>query len=237
MTQLAKSIASTAPALATKTGETSQADSLFEQFDWIYILCRERIFRDDTRRMIAALWPAGGPPAASCLVELGCGPGFYSRKLARNFPELEVLGLDRSRRQLEYARDLVGALRLNNCRFERGDVLDASRPAASFEYLIASRLFTVLPEPDRVVAEMFRLLKPGGRCFIAEPRFKFWASIPLFIMRGVASVTGQVNGCREPNTVAVFATSTFERLFRAQPWKSVRVWRHGRYQYAVCEKG
>jgi len=235
MTQLAKSIARTPPDLTSQNGEIPKTDSLFEQFDWIYILCREKIFRDDTQRIIASLWPSSRPRPLACLIELGCGPGFYSRKLARMFPELDVLGLDRSRRQLEFACDLARGL--NNCRFERGDVLNVRRPPESFDYLLASRLFTVLPEPDRAVSEMFRLLKPGGRCFIAEPRFKFWAAIPLFIMRVLASVSGQANGCREPSTVTVFPIQVFERLFRTQPWQTVRVWQQGRYQYALCEKG
>jgi len=35
---------------------------------------------------------------------------------------------------------------------------------------------------------MFRVLKPGGRCFIAEPRHVFWASIPLMAMWLLASI-------------------------------------------------
>jgi hypothetical protein len=36
-------------------------DSLFEHFAWLYIFCREKLFRDDTERMIRALWPGGEP--------------------------------------------------------------------------------------------------------------------------------------------------------------------------------
>jgi arsenite methyltransferase len=237
MTELVKPIATPPGDTAVPVADLSRPESLFERSDWIYILCREKIFRNDTRRMITALWPNTGPPAGSRLVELGCGPGFYSRKLARVFPEIEVLGLDRSRQQLEYAREKAAATGLNNCRFKRGDVLDVSCPGASFDYLIASRLFTVLAEPERAVAEMFRVLKGGGRCFIAEPRFKFWASIPLFIMRVVASVSAQANGCREPSAVTVFSAERFERLFRTAPWQEVRLWQNGRYQYALCQKG
>ena len=144
--------------------------------------------------------------------------------------------MDQSRRQLQYAEQKARGRGLNNCQFERGDVLDVIRPAESFDYLIASRLFTVLPGPERALAEMFRVLKSGGRCFIAEPRYKFWASIPLFMLRLVASVSGQANGCREPSHATVFSLERFEQLFHTQPWQSVRVWREGRYHYALCEK-
>ena len=235
MSQLAKPLAPASPNLVG-SAELPKANSLFEQFDWLYILCRERLFRDDTRRMINVLWPNDRPPAKARLVELGCGPGFYSRTLAKSFPELDVLGVDQSCRQLEYAEQKATAQGINNCRFERGDVFDATRPAQSFDYLIASRLFTVLPGPERALAEMFRVLRSGGRCFIAEPRYKFWASIPLFMLWLVASVSGQANGCREPSMATVFSHERFERLFYMQPWKSVRVWREGRYHYALCEK-
>ncbi len=235
MSQLAKPLVPASPNLV-RPNEIPKADSLFEQFDWLYILCREKLFRDDTRRMINALWPNGRPPAKARLVELGCGPGFYSRTLAKSFPELDVLGVDQSCRQLEYAEQKATGLGINNCRFERGDVFDVTRPAQSFDYLIASRLFTVLPGPERALAEMFRVLRSGGRCFIAEPRYKFWASIPLFMLWLVASISGQANGCREPSMATVFSCERFERLFYMQPWKSVRVWREGRYHYALCEK-
>lgn len=235
MNQLAKPLVPASTNLVRPT-ESTNADSLFEQLDWLYILCREKLFRDDTHRIINALWPNGRPPSRARLVELGCGPGFYSRALAKFFPELDVLGVDQSCRQLEYAEQKAVALGVNNCRFERGDVFDVTRPAQSFDYLIASRLFTVLPGPARALAEMFRVLRSGGRCFIAEPRYKFWASIPLFMLWLVASVRGQANGCREPSMATVFSLERFEQLFYMQPWKSVRVWREGRYHYALCEK-
>lgn len=210
-------------------------DSLFEHFDWLYILCRERLFRDDTQRIIQALWPAGRPKEKEALVELGCGPGFYARRLATLFPQLLVLGLDRCSRQLEYARDKAKEAGLGNCTFECADVLAVARETETVDQVIASRLFTVLPEAERVVAETFRVLKPGGRAFIAEPRFRLWASLPLFAMRIFAGVNGLKY--QEPTVARIFWPREFEELVRTQPWCSVQVWQAGRYQYALCEKG
>src|SRR5437588_10779188 len=100
MSQLAKPLV---PASANLVGpaEIPKADSLFEQFDWLYILCRERLFRDDTRRMVNAFWPNTRPPANARLVELGCGPGFYSRALATSFPDRDLPGVHHWRRDVE----------------------------------------------------------------------------------------------------------------------------------------
>lgn len=224
-----------APVPVDETREGS-ADSLFEHFAWLYIFCREKLFRDDTERMSAALWPSGKAKAGEKVIELGCGPGFYSCALAERFREISVLGVDRSPSQLAWAREKRNALGLNNCRFQSDNVLELSHPDASFDVLIASRLFTVLPNRRLAVAEMFRVLRPGGRCFIAEPRWAFWASIPLFTMWLLAGLTHYRNGYREPSRARVLSTREMNRLFATQPWKKLETWREGRYQYALCEK-
>jgi arsenite methyltransferase len=214
----------------------ASSDSLFEHFAWLYIFCREKLFRDDTKRMINALWGGGKPQAGQTLIELGCGPGFYSCRLAERFPEINVVGIDRSPKQLAWARQKRDQAGLRNCRFKSDNVLELSLPDDSFDVLIASRLFTVLPNRRRAVAEMYRVLRPGGRCFIAEPRWAFWASIPLLMMWLLAGLTHFRNGYREPTRARVLSIREMNRLFATQPWRRIETWREGRYQYALFEK-
>jgi ubiquinone/menaquinone biosynthesis C-methylase UbiE len=232
--------ASPAEAIAPAGSEETDAgsdESLFEHFAWLYIFCREKLFRDDTERMIRALWSKGSPAGGEKVIELGCGPGFYSCRLAEQFREIFVIGVDQSPSQLKWAREKRNALGLNNCRFQSDNVLELSFPDASFDVLIASRLFTVLPNRRRAVAEMHRVLRPGGRCFIAEPRYAFWASIPLFTMWMLAGLTHFKNGYREPSRAKVLSAREMNRLFASQPWRKMETWADGRYQYALCEKG
>ena len=224
------------PAIGEETTDDTD-DSLFEHFAWLYIFCREKLFRDDTERMILSLWPNGQPAAGEKIIELGCGPGFYSCNLAERFRGISVLGVDRSPSQLEWARQKRNALGLNNCRFRSDNVLELSHPSDSFDVLVASRLFTVLPNRRRAVAEMHRVLRPGGRCFIAEPRYAFWASIPLFTMWLLAGLTSFKNGYREPGRARVLSAREMNRLFASQPWRKMETWADGRYRYALCEKG
>ena len=215
---------------------SESTDSLFERVAWLYAFCRERLFRDDTERMISVLWQTQMPLSGTKVVELGCGPGFYSRKLARRFPQIAVTGVDRSESQVRSARQRAAAQNVNNCVFERVNALALPSEDASFDVLIASRILTVLPDHYRAVTEMFRVLRPGGRCFIAEPRHAFWASIPLMGMWLLASVIHSGNGYREPGKATVLTAEAFAELFRQMPWKYVRIWQDGRYQYALCEK-
>jgi arsenite methyltransferase len=229
-------VASRTSPRSTSDASAQSLDSLFERVAWLYAFCRERLFRDDTDRIISALWQNRTPPSGIRVIELGCGPGFYSRKLAQRFPHIAVLGVDRSERQLHRARERVSTGYVRNCSFERVNVLSLPCADASFDALIASRIFTVLPEQQRAVAEMFRILKSGGRCFVAEPRYAFWASIPLFSMWVLASLIHSRNGYREPIRATVLSANAFKELFTELPWKSVRTWQDGRYQYALCEK-
>jgi len=223
--------------ITTTTREShEESNSLFEHVAWLYAFLREHIFRDDTLRMVAALWPDRQPDPGTEVVEIGCGPGFYARKLAGRFPCVSIIGVDRSATQVQCAQRRAAREGLTNCTFQRVNALMLPCENARFHILIASRLFTILPDPERAVAEMYRVLKPGGRCFVAEPRYAFWASIPLFAMWLLAGVTHSWNGCREPRKAKVFSAAAFQKLFAAQPWKRFATWRDGRYQYVLCEK-
>lgn len=238
MNHVAKPLVSSAAANDSRSVVAAkQDDSLFDRFAWIYIFCREKVFRDDTERMIGALWPDREPGPDSEVLELGCGPGFYSRALAERFPRISVLGIDSSKRLIDYARAKARSSDLRNCAFKWGNVLDLPQADDSFSELIASRLFTILPERERVVAEMFRVLSPGGKCFVAEPRFAFSASIPLVTMRVLSRLSGYSSDDREPTRATALPHHHFRALFATQPWSRLKTWRAGRYQHALCEKG
>ncbi len=217
--------------------EDAESDSLFERFAWLYVFFREKIFRDDTERIVRALWPNGNPPRGTRLIELGCGPGFYSCGLAARFPQISVLGVDRSAQQLKCATAKAHGAALQNCQFDTDDVAHLSHADSSVDAVIAARLFTVLPKQERAVAEMFRILRAGGRCLIAEPRYAFWASLPLYAMWALAGLTRVRNGYCEPGKATVLSPVAFKALFASQPWSRVETWQDGRYQYALCEKG
>ena len=241
MNHVAKTILPAAPTIPAHNQypvvAREKSESLFERWAAIYIFCREKVFRDDTSRIIRALWRDAQPPANSKVLELGCGPGFYACRLAQHFPQLSVLGVDSAKQLVRYAREKARKNALRNCSFERGNVLDLAQAGESFDALIASRLFTILPGRERAVAEIFRVLKSGGKCFVAEPRFAFSASIPLLTMRALARVNGHVQQYREPMTATTLSHGSFRALFATQPWARIDTWRVGRYQYALCEKG
>lgn len=217
-----------------------ESESLFERFHWLYAFCREHLFRDDTKQITESLWPETSPPAGNRLLEIGCGPGFYSCRLAKHFEQLLVTGIDRAEQQLRRARLRAAQRQLGNCRFEKADVLRLNWPQNTFHAVVASRLFTILPERERALSEMHRVLQAGGRCFIAEPRSLLRAAVPLHAMWLLARLIGfcreSPGSYREPRRIAIMNTKEFLALIASQPWRSVHHWHDAWYQYAVCEK-
>lgn len=102
---------------------------------------------------------AFGENAASIL-DLGCGAGFLANELARH--GYEVTGLDASESSLRVARqyDTTGKV-----KYECGDAYALPYPDASFEVVCAMDFLEHVEEPGRVVAEVARVLKPGGLFF------------------------------------------------------------------------
>lgn len=216
--------------------------TIFDRVPWLYAFCRENLFRDDTARMRPALWPEGGPRPGSRLLELGCGPGVYTRRFARLFRQIDAMGVDRSEEQLRGARRRARAGMLDNCRFVRGDVHALQWATGTFDAVIASRLFMILPRRAQVLGEAYRVLGTGGRCFIAEPRVQLIAALPLHAMRLYAGVVDAVSGAAaprhsEPARTLVMTDAEFGALVASQPWDQSQCWTDGRYHYALCQKG
>ena len=214
-----------------------QPDSLFERLSWFYALCREYLFRDHTQEIVRSLYPLEPPAAGSRLLELGCGPGFYACKLSEEFPRLQTTGVDLSLNLIERARTRAHSLHLANCSFEHADAHALPFASDSVDSIVVSRLFLIVPDKEGIVREMFRVLRPTGRCFIAEPTSGFRTRLPLALMWALSRLTTSPAGkYREPQQADVMSRPDFEALVRTQPWGQTELHYDGWYQYAVCQK-
>ena len=212
-------------------------ESLFERLAWFYSLCREYLFRDHTQEIVSALFPDDRPIPGSRLLELGCGPGYYACKLSAEFPHLHTTGVDLSQQLIERARARAKSLALANCHFEHADAHALPHADNSVDCIVVSRLFLIVPEKEGIISEIFRVLKPTGRCFIAEPTSGFRTRLPLAVMWVLARLTTSPAGkYREPQQAEILTRPQFEALIRSQPWGDTQLNYDGWYQNAVCQK-
>ena len=214
------------------------SDSLFERLAWFYALCREYLFRDHTEEITASLFSSKSPVANATLLELGCGPGFYACRLSAEYPELRTTGVDLSETLIRRAQDRAAARRLSNCSFQHADAHSLPYPSNSVDYVVVSRLFLIVPDKEGIVREIFRVLRPKGLCFIAEPTSGFRTRLPLAVMWLLARLTTSPAGkYREPQQADVLSREDFRGLVHSQAWQTVNLAYDGWYQYAVCARG
>lgn len=104
------------------------------------------------------------PPlhAGMRVLEVGCGTGAVVREVAVKVTPGEVTGIDREEAQVETARQLATEQGLRNVHFLQGDASTLDFPDASFDAAYCRFVLEHVLNPAGVLAEMSRVVKPGG---------------------------------------------------------------------------
>lgn len=101
------------------------------------------------------------PKPGERALDAGCGTGIYTRRLAER--GAIPTGVDRDAEMLAAAR-----LKAPTATFIQGDVSALPLAADSFDLTLAVTLLCFAHDPERVVAELVRVTRPGGRIVLAE---------------------------------------------------------------------
>jgi ubiquinone/menaquinone biosynthesis C-methylase UbiE len=115
-----------------------------------------------------AIWPQEQPllaryalPRNARILDAGCGTGEGAARLAQQFPEAIVLGIDIIDAHLDLARSRHATLAAR-LTFEHHSVFDLDLPDASFDLTACRHVLHSIPHADRVLAELVRVTRPGG---------------------------------------------------------------------------
>lgn len=94
------------------------------------------------------------------ILDLGCGTGEITRRLAQRYPQATLLGIDILDGNLERARAMDDAG--GRIRYAQGDAFALDRGDAEFDLVACRHMSQAVPDFPQVLAEITRVLKPGG---------------------------------------------------------------------------
>lgn len=99
------------------------------------------------------------PPAGLRWLDIGCGNGAFTELVAQRCVPAELHGCDSSEAQLAFARNRP---LLHATQFHWGDATKLPYATERFDIAVMALVVVFLPDPARGIAEMVRVVRPGG---------------------------------------------------------------------------
>lgn len=159
-----------------------QKQSLFDRWAGFYDLTLTSVFYQAVhRRLLDSIQL----PEQPHLLDLGCGTGKLLNRLAHHQSDLTGLGIDLSPGMIAQAHRANEAP--ERIHYQVGNAVALALEDDSFDAVFNTITFLHYPEPKQVLAEVRRLLRPGGRYYLADfaPR---WAEQPEVLAQGMSPI-------------------------------------------------
>ena len=104
------------------------------------------------------------------ILDLGTGPGYLPIEIVRRTPDINIIGVDLSRKLIQLAQANATKAGLSHrLRFEVGNSAELHFNNASFDMMISTEMLHSLKNPIAVLKEIYQMLKKGGEAWIYDP--------------------------------------------------------------------
>jgi len=137
------------------------------------------------------------------VIDVGSGPGFLCESMAAAVGSAgRVLGIDRSAELVAFASERQTSPVI---AYRVGDALALEAPDRSFDVAVSTQVLEYVPDTDAALAEIHRVLRPGGRCVIVDTdcdSIVWHSSEPERMLRVLEVWEGHCAHPRLPRTLA-----------------------------------
>jgi len=104
------------------------------------------------------------------VADLGCGSGVILSEILMLKPQWTGHGLDISRESIKYARKLATHKGVaTRASFQAGNIMSLPYADESLDLVVASEIIEHMPEPLKVIGEIRRVLRAGGKLILTMP--------------------------------------------------------------------
>jgi SAM-dependent methyltransferase len=144
-----------------------------------------------------------GTTARDEVLDVACGPGLLACAFAQ--VAARVTGIDLVPAMIDQARRRQAELGLGNVSWQVGDAAPLPFPDESFDVVSCRFAFHHFPSPGRVLAEMARVCRPGGRVVVID--------VAAHPDPAKAAVFNRMEVLRDPSHVRALPRTELEGLF------------------------
>ena len=133
------------------------------------------------------------PDPGDTVLDLACGTGLNFQHIIEWIgPKGRIVGVDLTRPMLKRAQKKLARHQWDNVTLVEGDATNLPLAGESCDAVLCSYAMAIIPDYRRAIAEAVRVLKPGGRLVLLEPKrgSALWARAvtPLVALSGVGVV-------------------------------------------------
>lgn len=114
--------------------------------------------------------PRHGLREGMAVADICCGIGDFAVLLHKEFHPSRLVALDHSKSSLSYARKVAGDFGITGIEYNYGDASEMLIEDDQFDFVTCRHSLQVFDKPDRILKELFRICKPGGRVYITNEK-------------------------------------------------------------------
>ncbi|MEM8813698.1 MAG: class I SAM-dependent methyltransferase [Pseudomonadota bacterium] len=117
-----------------------------------------------------SILPRHGMREGLTVADICCGIGDFAVLVQKEFKPGRFVALDHSKSSLNYARQVAADFGVQGIEYIYGDASEMLLPDDQFDFVTCRHSLQVFDRPELILAELFRICKPGGRVYVTNEK-------------------------------------------------------------------